>query len=214
MARGSGARPSGSVLPSQDGRLTQQGSEPGVGWEALPTARRPQAHKGPIVRLRLWAAGGCPVPHGEALPPAARAEEGTAGTSGSGGARCGWAGLGRGAAHTEPGLQHEGAYSPSPGPACSAWTACGEAAPTPPQAPGQCPAVPGTWMPALWPVSGWGWEHGASSEQSSPGGFLEVVRSKRGRKWAVGGPSMTGRPPGVRVAPRHFRAVGRPLGES
>lgn len=44
----------------------------------------PVTHKGFIVRLRLWAAGGCPIPHGEALPPAARAEEGTAGPAGWG----------------------------------------------------------------------------------------------------------------------------------
>lgn len=73
---------------------TQRGSEPGVGREALPAARWPPAHKGPIVWLRLWAAGGCLVPHGEALPPAARAEEGTAGT-GRVGARVGRAGPGR-----------------------------------------------------------------------------------------------------------------------
>lgn len=89
----------GSVLPSQDSRPTQRSSEPGVGWEALPArppARLP-AHKGPIVCLRLWAAGGCPVPHEEALPPAAQAEEGTAGTSvGGGGVWVGRAGLGCG----------------------------------------------------------------------------------------------------------------------
>lgn len=60
-------------------------------------------------------------------------------------------GLGQGSAHTELGLQHEGAYSPSPGPAHSAWTACGEVAPTPPWAPSQCLATPGTQMPTPWP---------------------------------------------------------------
>lgn len=135
---------SGSELPSQGNRPTQRSSEPGVGREALPAACRPPAHKGPIVWLRLWAAGGCPVPHEEALPPAARAEEGTAGTGGVGGlGGPGWART----LHTELGLQHEGAYSPGPGPAHSAWTACGEVDPTPPWAPSQCLATPGTQMP-------------------------------------------------------------------
>lgn len=91
MAQGRPGSLSGSVLPSQGNRPTQRSSEPGVGREALPAARRPPAHKGLIVWLRLWAAGGCPVPHEEALLPAARAEEGTAVTGGVGGTgKPGW----------------------------------------------------------------------------------------------------------------------------
>lgn len=80
-----GASPAGSMLPIQGSRPTQRGSEPGVGWLG-GTARcpLPVTHKGFIVWLRLWAAGGCPVPHGEALLPAARAEEGTMGPAGWG----------------------------------------------------------------------------------------------------------------------------------
>lgn len=36
-----GASPAGSMLPIQGSRPTQRGSEPGVGWEALPAARCP-----------------------------------------------------------------------------------------------------------------------------------------------------------------------------
>lgn len=55
-----------------------------MGWAALPAARRLPVYKGPIVWLRLRAAGGCRVPHREALPPAAQAEEGTMGIMGRG----------------------------------------------------------------------------------------------------------------------------------
>lgn len=43
-----GASLAGSVLLSQGSRLTQRGSEPGVGREALPATRCPPAHKGPL----------------------------------------------------------------------------------------------------------------------------------------------------------------------
>lgn len=143
-----GAYTPGPEPPGLGSHPTPQGSEPGRAGRRCPLPAGLLPHKGPIVWLRLWAAGGCLVTHGEALPPAARAEEGTAGTGGAGARR---AGLGWGTAHTEPGLPHEGAYSPDPSPARLAWTACGEAALTRPRAPGQGLATPGTWMLSLWP---------------------------------------------------------------
>lgn len=207
----------GSVLPSQDNRPTQRSSEPGVGRAALsarPPAR-PPAHKGPIVWLRLWAAGGCPVPHEEALPPAAQAEEGTAGTSGVGGlGGPGWARVrhtqsrGRGmkepilpglALPTRPGQHVVRWSSPHHRPHASAWPR------------------PGLRCRHRGLGRGWGWKHKAGSEQGSPGGFLEVVRRRRSRKWAqraewaTRGPSKRGR------APRGwqgFRAVGQAFGRA
>ena len=80
--------------------------------------------------------------------------------------------------------------------------------PHPTAGPCQCPAAPRTRMLVLWPASGWGWGHRAGSEQSSPSGFLEVVRGERSQKWASEGPSVTGRLPGSRAAVRPARAVG------
>lgn len=220
VAQGGLGRLSDSVLPSQGNRPTQRSSEPRVGREALPAACRPPAHKGPIVWLRLWAAGGCPVPHEEALPPAARAEEGTAGTGGVGGTgEPGWAQ----ARHTQgwgccmkapillapalsaqPGQHVERWPPPHCGPHASAWP------------------HPGLRCQHRGLSNGWGWKHRAGSEQGSPGGFLGVVRSRRSRKgaqeagWAAAGLHMRRKAPRsqmrLRTAAGHFRAIGRPHG--
>lgn len=175
-------------------RPTQQGSESGVGREVLPAGRRPQAHKGPIVRLRLWAAGGCPVPHGEAPVASSASGGGHRGHQRGGGHGRAW--LGQGTAHTGPACSMKAPILPAlalpaqPGPHVVRRS-------PPRTGPGP---VPG--RPQDVDAGGCrGWELRTNSEQSNPGGFLEVARKESGRKWTAGGPSLRGRPPGVRAAP-------------
>lgn len=133
---------------------------PGWAWKCCP---RPPAHKGPIVWLRLWAAGGCPVPHEEALPPAAQAEEGTEGTSRVGGM----------GGPDRARVQHtQGQGCSMKGPILPALAL--------PSRHGQHAArwpSPGTQMPTLWSGQWLGLQ-----TQGSPGDFPEAVR-RRSRKW-------------------------------
>lgn len=75
-----GASLAGSMILSQGSRLTQWGSEPGVGREALPAARCPPAHKGPLcgcgcgqqVAARSHTGRPCHQPRGRRRAPRAR----------------------------------------------------------------------------------------------------------------------------------------------
>lgn len=141
-------RPLWLCAAGQGGRPTQHGSEPGAGREALPAACPPAARsQGPHCAAAAVGSRWLPGPT-RGGPAASRASGGGHGGHRRGG---GWLGrLGRGAAHTERGCSMKAPILPAR-PACSARTACGEAAPTRPRASGQCPAAPQTRMLAPWP---------------------------------------------------------------
>lgn len=132
-----GASLAGSVLPIQGSRPTQRGSEPGVGWEALPAARSSQGlHCVAAAVGSRWLPG--PTRGG---PAASRASGG----GHDGPSRVGaWVSRARSGPSTQPGLQREDVCFPAPSPALLSWASVCEAAQ------GPILAVPRLWAPEKW----------------------------------------------------------------
>lgn len=189
--RTGGARLSGSTPPAWAAAPHNGALSPGWAGTRCPLPARSQ---GPHCVAAAVGSRWLPGP-ARGGPAASRASGGGHGGYWRAGAWVG--GLGQGAAHTWPGRQHEGTYSPSGGPARVAWAACGRR-PSPHRGPraGAQPH-PGLGHGHRGLGSGCGWEAGgrlqAGQSWRLPGGGKRQKGQEAGPA-GQGGPRSPAKP--------------------